>query len=128
MIRQIRVRRGKRRVQLSVMRVRFPLFTAARSTIESSRFSLDARKSVGAGDNEQQEQQTHSFIVKIWLEETTREAGKARWRGSITHVPGGERQMVGTVAEIGNFVARYLTAMGVRVEMQRRIWQWLFHR
>lgn len=89
---------------------------------------MDAKKSLEAAGNEQHEQQTHSFIVKIWLEETATEAGKARWRGSVTHVPDGERQMVSTVAEIGNFIARYLTAMGVRVEMQWRIWQWLFHR
>jgi hypothetical protein len=34
----------------------------------------------------------HSFIVRIWLEESTAEAPQPSWRGSITHVLSGRRQ------------------------------------
>jgi hypothetical protein len=34
----------------------------------------------------------HSFVIKIWLEETHTEADKMLWRGSITHVSSGKRR------------------------------------
>jgi hypothetical protein len=57
---------------------------------------------------------THSFIVKIWLEETTEEAGQATWRGHITHVPSGERRYVQDLGDIAAFIAPYLERMGVK--------------
>jgi hypothetical protein len=57
---------------------------------------------------------THSFIVKIWLEETAEEAGEATWRGHITHVPNGERRYVQDLDEITAFIAPYLERMGVK--------------
>jgi hypothetical protein len=71
------------------------------------------------------ELETHSFIVKIWLEETVAEAGRARWRGSITHVGDGARQYVSGLGEINAFIAGYLKTLGVRVERKRGLWQWL---
>jgi hypothetical protein len=72
---------------------------------------------------------THSFIVKIWLEETIEETGQAEWRGYITHVPSNERRYVRNMNEIAVFVAPYLEAMGVklgswwRVRVRlRRLW------
>ena len=46
----------------------------------------------------------HSFIVKVWLEETVEEAGRAKWRGHITHVPGGERRYLQSLSGIATFV------------------------
>lgn len=60
-----------------------------------------------------------SFIIKIWLEETLDEADEALWRGHITHVPSGERKYLKSLADIGQFVARYLIAMGVKVNPPR---------
>lgn len=54
---------------------------------------------------------SHSFIVKIWLEETAAEAGQAKWRGHITHVPDGVRRYVESLDEISNFISVYLTEM-----------------
>jgi hypothetical protein len=71
------------------------------------------------------ELETHSFIVKIWLEETVAEAGAARWRGCITHVGDGVRQYVSGLGEINAFIAGYLKTLGVRVERKGRLWQWL---
>jgi hypothetical protein len=71
------------------------------------------------------ESHTHSFIVKIWLEETAEEAGRATWRGHITHVPGGERRYIGDLDDIPAFVAPYLEGMGVRFRTWRRVGRWL---
>lgn len=52
----------------------------------------------------------HSFIVKIWLEETGQEANSMLWRGRITHVPGGENRYFQELNDIGNFIFPYLQA------------------
>lgn len=54
---------------------------------------------------------SHSFIVKIWLEETAVEAGQAKWRGHITHVPDGVRRYVESLDDISTFISAYLKAM-----------------
>ena len=70
---------------------------------------------------------THSFIVKIWLEEANSEAetGRAVWRGHITHVPGGERRYVADLADIPEFMVPYLTGMGVSFNLWQRIRRWV---
>jgi hypothetical protein len=65
------------------------------------------------------EDHTHSFILKIWLQEAAREAGRALWRGHITHVPSGKRRYVRSLDDISSFVAPYLQAMGVTLEDDR---------
>ena len=67
------------------------------------------------------EDHTHSFIIKIWLEESVEETGRAIWRGRITHVPSGKRQYIQHLDEIGAFIAPYVEAMGVRLPDRRPI-------
>ena len=67
----------------------------------------------------------HSFIVKVWLEETN-QSGRAIWRGHITHVPGGERRYVRQLSEIETFIAPYLHTMGVGIGIRQRIKKWLW--
>ena len=62
-----------------------------------------------------------SFIIKIWLEETAEEAGRAAWRGHITHVPSGSRQYIQDLNGISAFVAPYLEAMGVKLGLLWRV-------
>ena len=52
----------------------------------------------------------HSFIVKIWLEESRRPAGPGTWRGHVTHVPGSERCYFQDLdlSRITEFIADYL--------------------
>ena len=38
------------------------------------------------------ESYTHTFIIKIWLEETAAEVGQPVWRGHATHVASGQRR------------------------------------
>jgi hypothetical protein len=49
-----------------------------------------------------------SFLIKIWLEETTDEEGEVLWRGRITHVPGGERRFFDNLNDIARFIKPYL--------------------
>ena len=67
------------------------------------------------------EANTHSFIIRIWLEETAEEAGRATWRGHITHLPGGERLYLKQSDDILAFVASYLERMGVKPGLWRRL-------
>jgi hypothetical protein len=74
---------------------------------------------------EQTESHTQSFVVKIWLEETLEEDGRATWRGHITHIPGGERRYLKQLNDIVAFIMPYLNEMGVRGGKRWRIRQWL---
>jgi hypothetical protein len=71
---------------------------------------------------------THSFIVKIWLEEPAVDNRRATWRGHITHVPSGERRYLKNLWQIVAFVAPYLIAMGVKLNLYLRIQGWLQRR
>ena len=64
---------------------------------------------------------THSFIVKIWLEEPAESNGKGKWRGHITHVPSGERRYLQSLGGIAAFIVPYLVSMGVRLEPYWRL-------
>jgi hypothetical protein len=66
----------------------------------------------------------HSFIIKIWLEESTEEAGRATWRGTITHVPSGKRRYVRTLDGVTAFIAPTLESMGVRMSPIWRVRRW----
>jgi hypothetical protein len=70
------------------------------------------------------ESNTHSFIVKVWLEEGAK-AGQVTWRGHITHVPGGEQRYLRDLDDITTFIAAYLERMGLRLGIRWRIRQWL---
>jgi hypothetical protein len=70
------------------------------------------------------ETSTHSFIIKIWLEETVEQSGEAKWRGSITHVSSSERRYVESLEAITEFIAGYLEAMGVN-PVQKATRKWL---
>ncbi len=59
------------------------------------------------------EPQIHSFIIKIWLEESIEEAGQMKWRGQITHVPSGERRYLKNLKEIVAFIFPYLQSAGI---------------
>ena len=68
-----------------------------------------------------QERDVHSFIVKIWLEETIEESVRAEWRGHITHVPSGERRYFQKLSAIGDFIMPYLERIGVKFGILRRL-------
>lgn len=93
--------------------------------MDAGKSCLNPTPSSEAGGNSGLETETHSFIVRFWLEETVAEAGAARWRGSITHVGDGVRRYVNGLGEISDFIAGYLKTLGVRGKRKKGLWQWL---
>lgn len=73
---------------------------------------------------EQFEATTHPFIVRIWLEETAAEAGRATWRGYVTHVPSGKQRYIHDLDEIGAFIAPYVESMGVHLPGPSLVERW----
>lgn len=73
-----------------------------------------------------QETEIHSFIVKVWREETAEEGGQTRWRGHITHVQTGKRRYLQSLSGILAFIMPYLERMGVRFSVLRRLQLLLF--
>jgi hypothetical protein len=53
------------------------------------------------------ETNTHSFIVKVWLEETAEASGQTIWRGHVTHVHSNKRRYVKSLDDIAAFIAAY---------------------
>lgn len=72
------------------------------------------------------ETNTHSFIIKIWLEETPEETERVVWRGHITHVPSGERRYLKECDDVVFFILPYLEQMGVQLSGCQRVQRW-FH-
>ncbi len=70
------------------------------------------------------ESAAQSFIVRVWVEERAEKGDRGTWRGHITHVPGGERRYLKNLDEIGDFIAPYLEAMGVKLGMRWRMRRW----
>jgi hypothetical protein len=68
---------------------------------------------------------THSFVVRFWVEETPLEAGQPLWRGQITHVPGGQRRYLKDLNGILAFIVPYLREMGIKPGIGWRFWHWL---
>ena len=71
------------------------------------------------------ESKTHSFIIKFWLEETTPDAGRMKWRGHITHVPDGKRCYLESVDDIPSIISPYLGQATAKIKLSRRFRQWL---
>ena len=62
-----------------------------------------------------EETDSHSFIIRIWLEETAEEGQPAVWRGHITHVPSGRRRYLQELDALVSFIAPYLAEMRMPV-------------
>jgi hypothetical protein len=71
------------------------------------------------------EDTSHPFIVSIWLEETVAEAGKAVWRGYVTHVPSGKRRYLNDLEDIVAFIAPYLEQVGVEFGFRSQVRRWV---
>jgi hypothetical protein len=80
------------------------------------------------GHMEISETHLHSFIIKLWLEETRQEHGSAVWRGHITHVPSGQRRYIQSLEDIATFIIPYLQEMGVKLTLLTQIKRWWLNR
>jgi hypothetical protein len=77
---------------------------------------------------DQSESKTHAFIVRIRMEQTIEESGRALWHGRIIHVPSGEQSSIRDLHEIPLFIVPYLEQMGIRVGVYWRTRRWLGRR
>jgi hypothetical protein len=68
---------------------------------------------------------THSFIVKVWLNDHRQEGGRVDWHGRIIHVPSGHRHHFAKLKDVAVFVAPYLHQLGVRPTLGWKVRQWL---
>jgi len=50
------------------------------------------------------EDNTHSFIVRIWLEPREIQNEPPEWRGMIEHLPSGDRRYLRDLDEISSFI------------------------
>jgi hypothetical protein len=90
--------------------------------MEEAKLPKDSDEEIRQDPNEYQ---THSFIVKVWLEEREDQRERQTWRGRITHVPDGERRYLQDLREIARFIAPYLERMGVRPRLLERFMRWI---
>ena len=67
---------------------------------------------------------THSFIVKVWLERAVGDRPPPGWRGRITHVPSGQMRSFTDLGEIAAFVAPYLEQAGAQPAQIGRLRRW----
>lgn len=88
---------------------------------EASRCDFDQENGQLVSQN-----RSHSFIVKIWLEEVVTRTRAGKWRGRITHVPDGQNQYLKNLNDVVSFISPYLRTMGVRPRRWDRIKTWLF--
>ncbi|MCA9938276.1 MAG: hypothetical protein KC418_06520 [Anaerolineales bacterium] len=71
------------------------------------------------------EPHTHTFVIRLWLEESAQEQSETVWRGHITHLLTQKRRYLQTPDEIIFFILPYLVEMGVKLQMKWRIKWWL---
>ncbi len=71
------------------------------------------------------ESAAQSFVVRVWVEERAGGTGRGVWRGHITHVPGDNRRYLKSLDEMGDYIAPYLEAMGVKPGMRWCMRRWL---
>ncbi len=70
---------------------------------------------------DQPEPNSHSFVIRIWVEETVAEAGNAVWRGYIKHVLNDNQSYIQDTSDIVAFIEPYLARMGVRTRGRWRM-------
>jgi hypothetical protein len=68
-----------------------------------------------------EEPDAQSFIVKVWVEDSTETGGQGVLRGHITHVSSHERRYLKNLSEIQDFISPYLEEMGVKLGMRWRV-------
>ena len=70
------------------------------------------------------EPDAQSFIVKVWVEDSTEAGGHGVLRGHITHVLSNERRYLKDLGEIEDFISPYIEEMGVKLGMRLRLRRW----
>jgi hypothetical protein len=75
---------------------------------------------------DQEDSHTHSFIIRIWIEELNDEGDQKAWRGHITHVPSGKRRYMKDFDDILAFILPYTELNNSNLSaLLLRVNQWL---
>lgn len=51
---------------------------------------------------------SHTFLLRIWIEDMPEESGKLVWRGSIAYLPADDRGYVQSFDDIADFIRRHV--------------------
>lgn len=70
--------------------------------------------------------QTHSFIIKVWREESSDAPHTVCWRGQITHVPSGKRHYFTNLWAIPLFLVPFLQGLHTHVALSWQLLSWLY--
>ena len=70
------------------------------------------------------EEDTHAFLVRLWLEPREVEGAAPEWRGMIEHIESGERRYFREWAETAAFVKVYAAGINKR-QSWRGLWRWM---
>lgn len=72
---------------------------------------------------------THSFVIKVWIEDPSEETTNPVWRGHITHVQSGSRRYLNSLSSAQTFIKPYLKSMGVKIgffwRLRNQLSRWL---
>ena len=68
---------------------------------------------------------SHSFIVKLWVEDHDAYPPGARLRGYVTHVPSGARCYIEEVHQVVGILLPYLRTLSIDTSFGWRLRQWL---
>ena len=71
------------------------------------------------------EENTHAFVVRIWLEPREIEDAPLEWRGLIEHVQSRNHRSLKDLDGIIAFITPYLEGMGVKNSKVKRGLSWL---
>jgi hypothetical protein len=69
---------------------------------------------------------SHSFIVRVWLEQRAAADAPPIWRGVIEHVSSGDRRYIQSLSELTDYLNQYLPMQEANPHKeQREWWRWL---
>ena len=60
----------------------------------------------------------HLFVVRLW-QEPSRAAPPGQWRGSVEHVPSGERLHFAALGDLTGFISRQIQPAGAAEKVER---------
>ncbi|MBV9788457.1 MAG: hypothetical protein JOZ51_09810 [Chloroflexi bacterium] len=71
---------------------------------------------------------SHSFIIRIWREQTDERSDRAIWRGYIRHVPSRQQRYLRSFEDIVFFIIDHVEPMNVHIGLAWRVWRRLRYR
>lgn len=67
----------------------------------------------------------HAFVIRLWREPGQESADARLWRGTIEHIPSGDRRAVTGMADVTGFIEEHLDILARRHRWQHAVRAWL---